>query len=43
MILITIKILQILGLVINQILIIINVYKRMLIASKHHFARLMGF
>jgi hypothetical protein len=38
MTLITIKILWILSLIINQIIIIIDVYRLMLIASKHHFA-----
>jgi hypothetical protein len=37
MTLITIKILWILSLIINQIIIIIDVYKHMLIAIKHHF------
>jgi len=37
MILITIKILWILSLIINQIIIIINVYKHMLITIKQHF------
>jgi hypothetical protein len=35
---ITIKILWILSLIIHQIIIIIDVYKHMLIVTKHHFA-----
>jgi len=35
--LITIKILWILSLTINQTIIIIDVYKHMLIVTKHHF------
>jgi len=38
MILITIKYLWILNLIINQIIIIIDVYKHTLIVTKHHFA-----
>jgi hypothetical protein len=38
MALITIKILRILSLIVNQIIIIIDVYKHMLIVMKHHFA-----
>jgi hypothetical protein len=38
MTLITIKILWILSLIINQIIIIIDVYTIMLIATEHHFA-----
>jgi hypothetical protein len=37
MILITIKILWILSLIKNEIIIVIDVYKHMLIATKHHF------
>jgi hypothetical protein len=33
----TIKVLWILSLIINQIIIIIDVYRQMLIATKHHF------
>jgi hypothetical protein len=38
MTLITIKILWILSLIINQIIIIVDVNRHMLIAIKHHFA-----
>jgi len=38
MTLVTIKILWILSLIINQIITIIDVYRRMLITNKHHFA-----
>jgi hypothetical protein len=37
MILITLKILWILSLIINQIIIIIDIYRHMLITTKHHF------
>jgi hypothetical protein len=38
MALITIKRLWILNLIINQIMIILDVYEHMLITTKHHFA-----